>query len=121
MKNIQNPPPRVGPRKYTKYRKNTKMAQKLPFWVFFRFFLCIFGGHPGVGDFVFFFFFVIFSHFWDSGVLGSVPPPQDRDCSEFNSLAVPNSVSIVFLARDPEGLGCIARCGELTPRFFIIT
>ena len=67
-KKIQNPPPRVDPRKYG---KNTEKIEKRPkncrfpaVFVFFRYFFCIFGGQPGVGDFVF------FSYFRALGVFG---------------------------------------------------
>ena len=70
---IRNPPPRVGPRKY---EKNTEKIQKRPkmailgvIFVFFRYFFRIFGGQPGVGDFVF------FAYFRGSGVLGLCSRP----------------------------------------------
>ena len=71
-KDMQNPPPRVGPRKYEN-KRNTKMAIKHHFYMFLFF---SGGGQPGVGDFVFLFLFRI------SGILAflaSVPPPQDRN------------------------------------------
>ena len=62
-KKLQNPPFRVGPQKY---RKNTEKLRKWPFSDRFRnflvFFFCIFGAHPGMGD------FVIFSYFRVTGV-----------------------------------------------------
>ena len=65
-KKIQNPPPRVGPRKY---EKNTEKIRKWwAIFVFFRYFFRIFEGQPGVGDFVFF-FFVFFSYFRGSWAL----------------------------------------------------
>ena len=75
-KKIQNPPPRVGPRKYgkntEKIRKRPKTAIFGPFLYFFRYFFRISGGQPGVGDFVFFRIFGL----W--GFSGSVAGPQDR-------------------------------------------
>ena len=63
-------PPRQGPGCPLKIRKNyqKKKGQKLPFLYFFGNFFRIFGGQPGVEDFVFFFrnFFVFpgFRGFW---------------------------------------------------------
>ena len=72
-KNIQNPPPRVDPRKYEKipkkYKNGPKIAVVGPFSYFFRYFFRIFGGQPGVGDFVF------FSYFWALGGSGLCSRP----------------------------------------------
>ena len=75
-----------GPQKYAKRtpKKNKKkQPQKLPFWglffVFFRYFFRIFGGHPGVGDFVFFRF-----SFGDSGVFGLCSRPAGSQTWFFN-------------------------------------
>ena len=62
-KKIQNPPSWVGARKYEKI---TEMAQKSPFLYFFGIFFIFSGPNPGRGILH---FFVIFSHFRDSGVL----------------------------------------------------
>ena len=90
---IQNPPPRVGPRKYEKntekIRKGPKKkitifvffryffrifgGPKITIFVFFRYFFRIFGGQPGVGGFVFFSVFFRISGI--QGFLGSVPAP----------------------------------------------
>ena len=60
VKNIQNPPPRVGSRKTPKKRKSTKMVHLGPFSYFFGLFVRIFGsqsGLSGVGDLYYFLLF----------------------------------------------------------------
>ena len=63
---IQNPAPRIGPRKYEKkILKKYKLAQNCHFCIYSVFFSYFRGPIRGAG---FCFFFVIFSYFRDSGV-----------------------------------------------------
>ena len=70
-KNTKSPTPGCPPKIRKKYRKNAKMVISGPFVYFFR----IFGGQPGVGDFVCVFFCRNFSYFRDSGVFGLCTTP----------------------------------------------
>ena len=79
-KKIRNPPSRVGPRKYEKNTKNTKIAQKWPFSYFFCIFFVFSGPDPGWGIS---YFFVCFSYFFRisglEGFLSSIPGTRNRN------------------------------------------
>ena len=71
-----------------KYKNGPKIAVFGPFSYFFRYFFCIFGGQPGVGDFVF------FSYFRGLGVFGlcSRPAGSQPQCPQ-TSIALSKSSS----------------------------
>ena len=72
-KNTKSPTSGWPPENMKKIPKKYEKGPKITIFVFFRYFFRIFGGQSGVGNF--FFFFVIFSYFWDPGVFGLCTSP----------------------------------------------